>query len=93
MLVMYLCNDDITTTTPGGRLPRGHINININIKAPRLLSGLPLSLRSAVNERTHLRKMSMNTHIDILLRVHAEESRALGVSGFTLPPNNQPVRI
>ena len=48
MLVMYLCNDDITTTTPGGRLPRGHINININIKAPRLLSGLPLSLRSAV---------------------------------------------
>ena len=91
MLVMYLCNDDITTTTPGGRLPRGHININI--KAPRLLSGLPLSLRSAVNERTHLRKMSMNTHIDILLRVHAEESRALGVSGFTLPPNNQPVRI
>ena len=31
--------------------------------------------------------------IDILLRVHAEESRALGVSGSTLPPNNQPVRI
>jgi nucleotide-binding universal stress UspA family protein len=41
-----------------------------------------------------VRKLSTGEKgIDILLRVNAEESRALGVSGFTLPPNNQPVRI
>ena len=39
--------------------------------------------------------MIMTAVLDILLRVHAEESRAVGVSGFTLPPppNNQTVRI
>ena len=35
----------------------------------------------------------VGSHIDILLRVNAEESRAVGVSGLTVSPNSQPVRI
>jgi hypothetical protein len=39
--------------------------------------------------RTRHMCVKRNCKIDILLRVNAEESRALGVSGSTVPPNNQ----
>jgi hypothetical protein len=50
-------------------------------------------MRNSKSISKHASQTSVPDLVDILLPVHAEESRAVGVSGLTAPPNIQPVRV